>query len=535
MKNLYRVFALSFVFILIVGCGGGSGSGGGGITQAVLSVADCSGSNCGVDSNSYTGSGVGVWRYTNTGSGAASLDISLSNVGGKDIMVVFTNEKSSSVFFPTGTMSGKFIATEITQKIEPSTSTFNDIPDHIRYFDKKEMLRQVANSSRHFAIKPSAQKNWLLNAQANWYVDEGTRTRKATLKKQTKSAGRTINVWVENAEFDDAKVTQTMLDSISSRFTNDIYSKVVSIAGEPWGEHNYSNLIGKDQPINIVFTDLPAGVVGYFWAFNNFLVGCNYGDCSNEALVFFADSKTLYLAQDGVNIMLGTLAHELTHMINFYQRDTKMSEDDVYDIFLEEMTAIMMEDVISSQIAPDFNDIRDGNYHNWLSGAHYNCDFTDWENCGTQLVNSYHVAGSFGAYLLRQHGIGFYQNLLKYPMPRPLSINDRSNSITLLNNILKTLNGEGLGRAVQRWGASIALFPATSSPSGFGYPEKIDGSFSLGAFDGNNFQFIRKLPTLQPSTLKGYSHYPVKRNITTNQYEETVAVPSGVSVTVIVK
>jgi hypothetical protein len=55
------------------------------------------------------------------------------------------------------------------------------------------------------------------------------------------------------------------------------------------------------------------------------------------------------------------------------------------------------------------------------------------------------------------------------------------------------------------------------------------------SFYGGVIKSIRKLPTSQPSTLKGYGHYPVKRNITTNQYEETVAVPSGVSVTLIVK
>jgi len=234
--------------------------------------------------------------------------------------------------------------------------------------------------------------------------------------------------------------------------------------------------------------------------------------------------------------MLSTAAHELTHMISFYQRDVKMSSSDAYDTFLEEMTAIMMEDVIGNKISSSFNSIKDGRYAHWLNSALYNCDFTDWGNC-VASTNSYSTAGSFGAYLLRQYGIGFYKSLLKYPVPRPLSINDRQNSIALLDSIIKTQtsNTEGLGRAVQRWGAGIALFPAASSSSDFGYPSRTELGFTLSAFDGDSFKSIRNLPASQPSTLNGYGHYPVRLNVTTNQYTKTVTVPGGVSVTVIVK
>jgi hypothetical protein len=523
----------------------GSNSGGSGEEAQIW--ADCSGANCGVNAKSYTGSGVGIWRYTNNAASSTNLSISLSNVAGKDVMVVFTNEKNSSVSFPSNAIKGKFYGDELAPQIaEPYIGNFNDIPEQIRYFDKKEMLRQAATeSSLRFLIKPLALKEWQVGNQANWYVIPKTivETRKATLIKQTSSGNRTINFWVEDGEFGGGKVTQTMLDSISDKFTNNIYGNVLNIAGEPWGAtgSGYGNsLIDANQPLDIVFVNfdrnnLSGGMVGYFWSLNNMRKNVLY-PYSNEALVFFADTEMLYLTQNGINIMLSTLAHELTHMINFYQRDVKMSEEDVYDTFLEEMTAIMMEDIIGSKIENDFNDVRDSNYRGWLSGALYNCDFTDWENCGTQSVNSYHTAGSFGAYLLRHYGIDFYKNLLKYPVPRPLSINDRQNSIALLDDVIKTktYNTEGLGRAVQRWGANIALLPAAYSPKDFGYPERSEGSFYLSAFDGDNFKSIRSMPP-KPSTLNGYGNYPLKRNITANQYEENVIVPSGVSVTVIVK
>jgi hypothetical protein len=559
MKNLYKTFVLSFAFILLAGCGsggsggdGGSGGSSGGATtvQADLSAADCSGGNCGVTGNNYdggiSGNNIGVWRYTNNGTNSVNLNISLSNVYNRDITVVFTNEKSSPVSFPSNAIKGKFLEQEIApQTTYTDMGNFNDIPDHIRYFDKQEMLRQAANSSQRFSIKSLAQKEWYIGNTTTWYVQPQNtiEIRTATLKAQT-SSGRTINFWVENGEFGSGKVTQAMLDSISDKFTNNIYGNVISIAGEPWGAtgSGYGNsLIDANQSLDIVFVNFDrnhqaGGMVGYFWALNNMRISSNISyRYSNEALVLFVDTETLYLSANGTNIMLSTLAHELTHMINFYQRDVKMSVEDVYDTFLEEMTAIMMEDIIGDKIAPYFNDIRDSNYRGWLYNALYNCDFTDWDNCN-QTVNNYHAAGSFGAYILRHYGIGFYQELLKYPAPRPLSINDRQNSIALLNNAIKTktYNTEGLGRAVQRWGAGIALLPAATSPTGFGYPG-ITYPFYLSAFDGTNFESIRNIPA-KPAKLNGYGHYPVfKQNFNSYKYEETVIVPIGVSVTVIVK
>jgi hypothetical protein len=559
MKNLYKTLALSFALVLLFGCGGGSESSS---AKADLSMADCSGSYCGVSSGTdYQDNGIGIWRYTNTGSSVVSLNISLSNVVGKDITIVFTNENSAAVSFPSSSSSSSGISfggNEILlDDIDIDTSGFNDMPDHIRYFDKKGMLHKTASdTSQNFLIRVPMFQDWSEGASKVWYIAPETvmQNRTATLKKKlTANDGKYINFWVEDGEFGSGKITQSVLDNISDKFTNVIYNDVVSIAGEPWGEHDYANLIDSNQPINIVFVNFDrngngSGLVGYFWALNNMidsttaeykpLYKCSV--CSNEALVFFADTEAVYLSANGTNIMLSTAAHEFTHMINFYQRDVKMSMEDAYDTFLEELTAIMMEDVIGSKIAPDFNDVRDNNYRYWLSYPSYNCDFTTWSEgsyCNGKGVYNYHVAGSFGAYMLRHYGIDFYKNLLKQPLPRPLSTNDRQNSIALLNNVIKTKtdNGEGLGRAVQRWGAGIALFPAASSPKNFGYPERTDSSFYLSAFDGNDFKSVRKLPSSQPSTLKGYGHYPLKRTATTNPYQETVKVPKGVSVTVIVK
>ncbi|MDR3346792.1 MAG: hypothetical protein LBS73_06420 [Campylobacteraceae bacterium] len=563
MKNIYKTFALSSVLILLSGCvetiednnksnndAESASVSAAAAAPVVLLVDDCDGISCGANGNSYKGSGVGVWRYTNKGSGTASLDISLSNVGGKDVTVVFTNERSSSISLPSNgiplnkIIPDKFLEQKVAETIELGASTFNDIPDHIRHFDKQEMLRQAAeNSSQNFAVKPSSQKEWILGNQTIWYVQPGeiTEIHTATLRKQTKSGYRTINFWVENGEFTDGKISQTTLDYISEKFTNSVYNNVVSIAGEPWGATGsaYGNsLIDENQPLDIVFVNFDrnskgGGVVGYFWALNNMRTS-SYYKYSNEALVFFADTETLYLTPNGINIMLSVAAHELTHMVNFYQRDVRMSVSDVYDIFLEELTAVMMEDVIGSQIAEGFNDVRDNNYRTWLSGALYNCDFTDWNNCNGQNINSYHVAGSFGAYLLRHYGIGFYKNLLKYPVPRPLGINDRQNSIALLDNVIKTANGEGLGRAVQRWGAGISLLPSDSLPTNLGYPERYEGQFYLSAFDSISFQDTQRLAQ-KPSVLNGYGHYVTKGGTTADQYRETVAVPSGVSVAVVVK
>ncbi|MDR1555264.1 MAG: hypothetical protein LBS39_04465 [Campylobacteraceae bacterium] len=552
MRNVFVTAAFFVLFgVLLSGCGKGdinNTAGGGGATPpptppstAITLSVDCSGYYCASSSNTYVGGGIGVWRAKNThASSYASLNVDLSNVANRDITVVFTNEGNNDV-------SLSPIAINVSLKREIQGNEFSESFDEIVHFEKRvdvnELLKQSSHASQNQKLKSISPKVWYVGNKTTWIIEPYgiVENRTATLRKQANSNGRTINFWVEDGEFEIGKITDTMLDTIRDKFSNDIYPYAVSLAGEPWGSHAYlSDFISGDQPLDIVLVNFdkdntPHGVVGYFYGLNNFLSVPR----SNEAIVLFADTETLYLGgTDGVFGTLSTMAHELTHAINFYQRDV-LHENDNFDTFLDEMSAIMMEDVLGSKIDSVYSDI-DGRYSSWLANgdkAIYNCDFTIWEDgryCSGKSIYNYSVAGSFGAFLLRQYGIDFYKRLFKTNGSSSIN-NYRLKSVDILDRAIKAYNSEGLGRALQRWGAGIAMFPVNVSPNGFGYPELNESGFYLRAFDGNLYASKRRLPASSPSILEAHGHFPFLRKTTSSTYKETFSVPPNVSVTIVVK
>jgi hypothetical protein len=553
MQNTFRVISFFILFGILSGCGTGdwdetSNSAGtpsvptpstpSPSPSATLSV-DCDGSYCGSNANTYTGSGIGAWHYKNNGNKNAALNISLSNVMDKDITIVFTNEGANKVQLPPIYVDAA-LKNEISTKNAEHINTFNYIPNDIKNFKLLELTRR--DDKLDFNLTPLHQ-TWSENSKYNWNVstDLSPVSRAATLRKQkqvgTDTTTRTINVWVEDNEYGDGKIDAAKVDEMAS-YIDTIYTNVVKVAGEPWGSHEYSNLISSDQPLNIVLINLkndqkPFGIVGYFWARDNYLKTAypNTSD-SNEALVIFVDTETYYIENnagiDGKFYILSTIAHELTHAVHFYQRFVLIGED--FDTFLNEMTAIMMEDVVAKKIDSTFNNVK-LRYVQWHKDTLYGHNFADWIT-NDDSDDSYDIAGSFGAFLLRQHGIDFYKTL--FTTTGDLFASNKS--LNILNKAIKKYNGEGLGRALQRWGASIAMLPADNSPKGFGYPERNDiNGFYFEEFDGNTYKNYRSLPEKSPNTLEGYAHFPFLRKTINYTYTEQFIVPPNVSVSVIIQ
>jgi hypothetical protein len=405
--------------------------------------------------------------------------------------------------------------------------TFNYIPEDVKSFESPALIYN--DNEPNFNLAPSYE-TYSVNSKRKWNVSTSfsPTVRDITLKKQTKVNGRTINIWVEDSEYASNKINDSRINEVLSSVSN-VYTNVVNVAGEPWGAHNYGNIIaGDNQPLDIVFINFkndntPFGTVGYFWSRDNFLkTGSNGNPASNEALAINIDTETYYLGRDGKLSTLTTIAHELVHAINFYQRDVLMGDGNVYATFLNEMTAVMMEDIISGKISSDYNDVAK-RYIQWLDTPLYNQDFSEWKK-DDKDATSYSVAGSFGAFLLRQHGMNFYKKLLK--------ANGKSKDA--LEAALKDYGG--LNLALRNWGASIAMFPAATAPKGFGYPARNnDNGFSFKAFDGNTYRQYRKLFTSSPGSLAPNAHFPFLRKATNGKYEESFVVPSGVSVSIVVK
>ncbi|MDR2790290.1 MAG: hypothetical protein LBB59_04890 [Campylobacteraceae bacterium] len=546
-----KIFIVLSVIFLFAGCGNkdgiggssrgdnGGGSSGGGGTPSLL-FPDCSGNFCGADGASYTGSGIGVWRYKNEGTRNAALDVNISNVANRDITIVFTNEGTGSAVLPNipidTTLNSQM---EINTMGENIVQISNYIPKRVREFNENPVLK----TTEIRAIKAQNANTWVVGDQKEWYIinsdDQDVICTATLIKKETLSNGVVVNIWIQNDEYGNGKITETMLNNIAQKL-NGIISRATELIGEPWGTHRYSNLIPADEPLNIVFANFEnAGnslwTLGYFYSLNNFLNEPN----SNEALAVFIDTELFYMNtfSNGELKGISTIAHELTHAIHFYQRNVLM--DDGFNTFLNEMSAVMMEDIAAKKIDTSFNGIK-GRYTDWLDGPLYRYNFSEWGAYGGD--NSYDIAGSLGSFLLRQYGTDFYRTL--FQTSSDLSITGvntnettRKRSLDVLDRAIKQYDSGGLRSAVRHWGASIAMLPYDASPTGFGYPRRYEANSGVEfeEFNGADYKQYRKLPTSSSQTIYPYGHFPFLRKTTNNIFTERFSVPPQVSVSVVVQ
>lgn len=536
--------------LTLAGCGGGGGDGGGGggdsskaQVSAQLAPA-CAGASCAaVDATTYAGQGVGVWSYANTTQGEQQLAVKLNNLAARPVTLIYTNTGDASVAMPALTLTpqAQTKALQSTSEAPSGSPQVNQIPERVRNF-KPSLAPQQGSA----AIQPlrAAAAPQAVGSQRSWFIDANgpaIESRTATLRRQTglatPSGSRTINLWLENSEYDPGKVSDAMLDTVMQRFTNGpdaIHTLVTGLAGQPWGPHNRSNLLDPDQAIDIVLVNFvpdgrPYGLLGYFWSLNDFKADPSDAQLkySNQSLSFYIDTETLYLGRNGIATQISTLAHEFIHMINFYQRSVLQGTQYQFDTFLEEMTALMVEDVLAERIAPGSNPMRDSRIPSWLSRPGFNCDLAAWNGSGSSPCFGYNIAGSLGAYLLRQHGIGFYRQLLRN--------SSSTDSLQMLGNAIGQAAGTSLPATLQRWGADIALLPSTA-PAGYGWPARSEQGFTLSAIDGQTYANIRHLPTTVPPQLMARGHFPfVRQPDAQGTYQEQLRVPAGTTLTAIVQ
>lgn len=530
---------------VLAGCGGGGGGGPSGPSSQL--TAACSGTACGAaNATTYSGQGVGVWSYTNTTQAEQQIPVGLTNLGSKQVTLIYTNNGDASVPMPALTLTPPAATTATAQKsLSAAPATVNRIPERIRNF--KPRLTAADMQARQ-SIKPQAAAILPVGSQRSWFVQPGDsriEARQATLRRQasvpTPTGTRTINVWLEDSEYDAAKVSDAMLDTLVQRFTSGsdaVYPLITGLSGEPWGAHSYSDLIDPEQPLDIVFVNFvpdrtPYGLLGYFWSLNNFKQDPANPDLkySNQSLSFYMDTETLYLdPAEGMTNQISTLSHEFVHMTNFYRRSVQLSKpgtDYAFDTFLEEMSAMMGEDIVAQRVTPGFNSIANGRVPSWLSRSGFNCDPAAWSADTAAPCFGYDVNGSLGAYLVRQYGVGFYKQLL--------SNTTSTDSLQVLGNAIQQAGGPTLPVAIQRWGANIALLPG-DVPSGYGWPARTEQGFTLAAINGSSLASSRVLPTTVPVNLNARGHFPFLRQPDAQgTYQEQLRVPAGSTLTAVVR
>jgi hypothetical protein len=400
----------------------------------------------------------------------------------------------------------------------------------------------------------------------------------------TAQGNRTLNIWVANNCWTATGtvgtiypaqphlVTQAMVDALAEEFlkageNNDIYDWVTTILGPEWETTTDGSLIPFNNEITILLSDIEqdlsdtGGIVGYFWAVNNFRKAV-YSD-SNERIMFVIDAAMFSNpSSDGsasttnsgwsassywAKKCFSTLAHEFQHMIQFYRKGIKVRGDgDTADTWINEMCSQLIEDLVADKIGvegprgvdpslggagPSGNTNGRIPYFNKYLSSNYSLSKDRDYN-----VYDYSFSYAFGSWLARNFGgASFVKNV----------VYDYNIDSTCITDAVASGGGSWtLSDLISRW--AVAVLGSTRTDMPFGYRYNTGGwtSSSLGGLTYNlgsiNFFNYSPAPTVKTSLDAGNSMattsntYFLAATGLTGSKTWKLKVPSGVTFSVYV-
>jgi hypothetical protein len=497
-----------------------------------------------VEVATFSGAGTSIWQGVNKSQVSADVPLSISGLDGQTVTLVLTNESASDQ-----SMGGLVVRSNSERSIVASKSALqaDDRAEAqnmaIGEFNRAGFDRLLGAPSKDaMALSKSvaASPPYAVADERQIYLYDHSRRTVKLVTQRSASDGTPVNLWVEVSELSPSRITAELAQRMEDKFAapGGIYDLLVRTGGPLWGEHPFGELIaGSGQPVDIFLVNFdgnakPYGVIGYFWGMNNFKKDSGDRSWSNESLSLYLDTESLYLdGETGVKQIATTMAHEGMHMQNFYRRSVKMGAKYAFATWLEEMSALMMEDWASFNIDPSHNAIRDARFPYYLAyngAGSYNCMLSEWTPMGANC-ESYALNGSFGGFLNRQLGLDFYQSLLN-----STGIED---STAILETAIKSKRPDsGTAQELRRFSATAAgVIPLGAGLADYSMPARSEGGFSLPAIDPSSLgRDKRSLPQAVPDWLRKTGSFPLVRPDVKGTYTETVRVPAGTTLSVVV-
>lgn len=338
---------------------------------------------------------------------------------------------------------------------------------------------------------------------------------------------KTLNIWVaddsygahgkdctkfaaDTSEDTSFCLTPELIESLADKFLqtgpdNDIYDWVTNIYGEEWGDRPHNYLIPETNKITILLTDIDSdsdptgGVIGFFTAVNNFSTSAYAG--SNEEIMFYLDSVMYGNDEAGAGkfqkLIYATLAHEFTHMIEYYQKDILTgfanNADISSDTWLAEMTAEATEYLTSKLAGHDsprgipYYDGTDGTASlqapDKIDEDRFP-DFNKYNNTFTlttfkNTIEDYSKVSSFGAFLMNNYG-------------GPELLHDIVHSTEVDENAVVAAVNHFMGTGtitfsdlLRDWGVAVLLSDIINPE--LGIPHFNAGDFTTTSYDGIDY------------------------------------------------
>ena len=425
----------------------------------------------------------------------------------KNLYILLTNSDKSEASNPTITHNAKItLAKKIKRTLPRDTISSHQkilhAPAYITSFNRGLHKRE---NNRKDKLLPTAIKynKDVAGDTKEFYLDEYNTNNKtaATAKKvvtvTTAFGDKTLNIWVSDDSFGAGCekvtcVTQDMVEALADTFLkadsdNDIYDWVTNIYGEEWGDYaadTYSNLIGTDDEITILLTDIDndnsknGGVIGYFYPKDNYTTDTTSG--SNQRVMFYIDSVMFANTDSGdtwQKEVYSTLAHEFTHMIEFYQKFIKL--DSEHDDWIAEMLAETTEDLVATKI--EHNGPRNVAYTDGTAGDPNNVNgrypkfnenpalsLTTWN----YTIEDYSKVSAFGTFLTRNYG-------------GAKVLHDIMHTAKENEDLLESVTGKNFASLLREWGVAVMLSDVESPED---LPTYNTGNFTEDHYGNSTYQ-----------------------------------------------
>lgn len=497
MKKL-KYLASAALLGLLVACGGGGGSGSSSGASSELELPK-------------SASNARFLEVANNSSQAQSVPVNMPAAAGKTVRFLLTNASSLQAGncpegsdpldycvadarmtgFNANLMQGaaeaRVLSSAVTalpaqaEKDREMAALAQDVMAKLKAAPTSDSTRFSAQAVTTQAVLPAVQskRDWIAcqSLGSNFQcLDENPNVPTTLAAQKTVSMGAneeawTVNIWVADSEYGVNKVTDEMAEQLAEAYAGrqGIYMLTRQIGGgNPWGYHSFPDVISTSTRVidvvmlNVTPDSRPYGVVGYFSSLN--LIKKSYlqaASSSNEALAVFLDTETAYLANNGIDVMKTTLAHEATHLRNFYFRQLKLMGAQ-FPLWMEEMTAMGFEELAAGVLTPGYSPAEASRLPYLFAYNSSNCNLMEFNSAAGQC-HGYAVGGSFMAYMLRNYGPEFLSKVMSSMNVYPSRV------------FKQAFDGVGtdFATATRQWHqATFGGFSPASAPEMRGYPSR---------------------------------------------------------------
>jgi PKD repeat protein len=512
-------------------------------------VPYCSGPLCGAASaTTYAGPGLGVWRYHNSTGSAAQVDVRLGGVSaGQEVTLVLSNASQAPVtvgapwqgIHASAAAAPGALRAAPADPIDPRDTAHAEMArrNHETALRITALPRAVRNGAPASIAPPAPRATPSVGDRRNWTDTFGATATYATRAHATCAVpgGRNVVFWVDPNAMGVGKVTEAMLLLLENKFCGPAggVARTVALLGDVWGPAatEVPELIhdpaGGLLDVNVAILGVPPGTPwgGYMDSTNALLKSS--AAISNEALVFMVNG------QDLPNLppyYVSLLIHELTHMVNLYQRTVRHQA--AHDLWVEEMTAMMSEDIVAPVVNENTNFVYGRVTDYAKSGGAVNLEA--WPP-GQISYPHYAMGGTLGAFLNRRYGLSIYTGLAS-SCTDPVTLHDGH---ACLDQLIRGAGGLGYADEFDRAGASaFSRLPGELLPWGFGFPERIVPGYELFQFPVSQVPpGLPPSPTIVPTFLATSQVFveDVVSAGATNYARTGVTVPPGTTLLVLVR